>query len=334
MPDSPAEVFASAFRQPRPDVAVVGAGAVARALALRLAETGYTVRGVVSRSLAPAERLARAVGAPLASDRLADLPADASLVLLCVPDSQLADLAETLVGARRSWRGTVVAHCSGALPASVLAPLAAEGASVLAFHPLQAVTAGADAQTLAGVFAGIEGDARAVAAGVELAVGLGMRYVVVAPEAKPRYHLAAAMASNLVVTLLGMVQEVLASLDVDRADAMAMLAPLLRGTIDNLTASSPEEALTGPAARGDLDTLRRHGLALRAHLPHLVPAYAALSVETVRLAVRAGTLSPERAEAVLTLMQRMVTLPLPPRAGAPPNDGEPAPAWPLPEAAE
>ena len=305
------EVFASAFKTPRPGVVIVGAGAMGRALGLRLAEAGYPVRGVVSRSRTSAEALARAVGAPVATDRLGEIPADAPLVALCVPDDQLADLAETLTGAHRSWQGAVVLHTSGALPASVLDPLRGEGARTLSFHPLQSVTRDADAQTLAGATVGVEGSEPGRAAGIELAVGLGMRYLVVSTEAKPRYHLAAAMASNLLVTLMAIVQEVLASIDIDRAEAMSILEPLLRGTIDNLLATSPEEALTGPVARGDLATLKSHGLALRKDLPHLVPVYAALSVETVRLAVRSGSLAPERAEEVLSLMQRMVTTPLP-----------------------
>ena len=313
-PLAPADVFASTFREARPGVAIVGAGAVARALALRLADRGYPILAVVSRTLGPAEALARDVGAPVASDRLADLPAAAALVLLCVPDGDLADLAETLTGVHRPWGRTVVAHTSGASPAAILAPLAAEGATVLAFHPLQALTRRADAHVLDGAFVGLEGDPQAVAAGVELAVGLGLRYAVVAAEAKARYHLAAAVASNFTVTLLGIVQEVLASVGVDRADAMAMMLPLVEGTLRNVAAAGPEDALTGPVARGDVETLRRHGLALREHLPHLVPAYAAMSVETVRVAVRSGALAPERAGTVLDLMQRMVTTPLPPRA--------------------
>lgn len=319
------EVYASAFKTPRPGVALIGAGAMGRALGLRLAESGYPIRGVLSRTRRSAEDLARVLGAPVASDRLGDLPAGAPLVVLCVPDDQLADLAETLTGVPRSWQHSVVLHTSGALPASVLAPLAAEGARTLSFHPLQTVTADTDAGTLEGVTVGIEGDAPGVAAGIELAAGLAMRYLVVSADAKPRYHLAAAMASNLFVTLLGMVQEVLSSIDIDRDGAMALLEPLLRGTLDNLVSSSPEEALTGPVARGDLATLRAHGLALRKDLPHLVPAYAALSVETVRLAVRSGQLAPERAEDVLLLMQRMVTTPLPARPEAP---GEPSAARP------
>ena len=309
------EVFASAFKDARPGVAIIGAGAVGRALGLRLAESGYPILAVVSRTLAPAESLARAVGASVASDRLSDLPAEAAFVLLCVGDDQIADVAETLTGARRSWKDTVVAHTSGALASSVLEPLAEEGASVLSFHPLQTIPRDASASALVGAHVGLEGDPRGVAAGIELAVRLGMRYLVLSPDAKARYHLAATMTSNFLVTLMGMVQEVLSSLDIDRDDAMAMLAPLLQGTLDNLKASSPEEALTGPVARGDLATLRQHGLALREHLPHLVPAYAALSVETVRLAVRSGRLEAEQAEKVLDLMQRMVTIPLPQRDG-------------------
>lgn len=325
------DVFASAFQSPRPPVAIIGAGAMGRALGLRLAEAGYPIAAVLSQTRASAEALGRVLGAPVATDDLGAIPAAAPLVVLAVPDDQIADLAETLVHAPRSWQGAVVLHTSGAAPASLLAPLRQAGARVLAFHPLQTITRESDASVFNGVTVGIEGEPAGVAAGIELAVGLGLRYLVVTAEAKPRYHLAAAMASNLLVTLLGMVQEVLASIDVDRADAMRLLEPLLRGTLDNLATSSPEEALTGPVARGDLGTLRSHGLALRRDLPHLVPAYAALSVETVRLAVRAGTLAPEQAEAVLSLMERMVTLPLPQRAHPTADTPSPsvAPSWPV-----
>ena len=337
-PDPGMEVFASAFKDARPGVAIVGAGAVGRALGLRLAEGGYPIRAVVSRTRASAETLARVLGAPVASDRLGDI-GDAPLVLLCASDDAVADIAETLTGARRTWTDTVVAHTSGALPAAVLQPLADEGASVLSFHPLQTISHDASPSALDGVYVGLEGDPRGVAAGIELAVRLGMRYLVLSPEAKARYHLAATMTSNFAVTLVGMVQEVLSSLDIGRDQAMALLAPLLQGTLDNLKTSSPEDAITGPVVRGDLATLRQHGLALREHLPHLVPAYAALSVETVRLAVRSGRLDADRADRVLDLMQRMVTIPIPKRSGDPPAgdtrppDAErpPAPprAWPI-----
>ena len=316
-------VYASVFKDPRPPVAVIGAGAVGRALALRLSDHGYPVRAVLSRTQASADALAALVGAPVAADRLDALPASVRLVLLTAPDDALEGLAETLVEARHPWSETVVAHASGALGADVLAPLADIGATTLAFHPLQTLRAGADGSALDGAYVGLEGAPRAVAAGIELASGLGLRYLVTAAEDRPRYHLAASVASNFPVTLVGMAQEVLGSIGLDRAEAVAVLEPLLRGTLDGLADGAPEDVLTGPVVRGDLETLRAHGLALRAHLPTLVPVYAALSVETVRLAVRSGRLAPDRAEQVLGLMERMVTIPLPGSAEAQPSPTQP-----------
>ena len=299
----------------RPAVALVGAGAMARVLGLRLVQAGYPVCAVVSRTEARAGALADVLGAPVASDRLGDLPA-APLVVLAVPDDQIADVAGSLGKGGRSWAGAAVLHTSGAVPASVLEPLRVQGARTLSFHPVQSLPTGADASRLDGVTVGVEGEPPGVATGVELAAELGLRSLVVPAQAKPRYHLAATMASNLMVTLVAMAQEVLASIDVDRAQAVALLEPLVRGTLGTLAETSPEAALTGPVARGDLGTLQAHGRALREGLPHLVPAYAALSVEAVRLAVRAGTLPPDRAEGVLALMERMVTTPPPGPASA------------------
>lgn len=300
---------ALAFNGARPGVAIVGAGAMGRALALRLADRGYPILAVLSRTRSKAEALGRAAGTPVASDRLFDLPPDARLVLICVGDDAIGEVAASLAGVQHPWRETVAAHLSGALPAAALDSLAREGAAVLSFHPLQTISGEADARTLDGAYVGLEGDPKGVATGTALAVGLGLRPVVLTPDDKPRYHLAATLAANFLVTLVGMVQEVLASLGLSPAAGFALVAPLLRGTLGNLDHRSPEEALTGPVVRGDLETLQSHGRALRQHLPQLIPAYAALTVETVRLAVRSGRLDPARAEEVLTLMQQLVTPP-------------------------
>ena len=310
-------VYASAFKEARPPAAVIGAGAMGRTLALRLVERGYPVRAVLSQTQGHADELARAVGAGVASDDFSVLPNDVRLVVIAVKDEALVDVAELLTGVAHPWRETVVVHTSGAQAAAALEALAQEGAATVSFHPLQTVTSTSGPDVLDHAYVGLEGDDRAVAAGIELAVALGMRYIVLSEDAKARYHLAATMASNFFVTLMGMVQEVLISLDINREDGFAMLEPLLRGTLESLTTASPEEALTGPVARGDLETLRMHGQALRQHLPQLVPAYAALTVEAVRIAVRSGKLDPNRAEDVLSLMQRLVTTPLPVSATEP-----------------
>jgi predicted short-subunit dehydrogenase-like oxidoreductase (DUF2520 family) len=289
---------------------------VGRVLAMRLSERGYPVLGVISRNRFRAEKVGQAAGAMVFSDRLGDLPSSTRLVVICVPDDELANVAEELARVGHAWKETVVMHTSGAQTADLLAPIAGCGATTLSFHPLQTFTATSPSSSFDDVFIGVEGSTKAVAAGIELAVNLGARFLVLTADVKARYHLAASLASNYLVTLVAMAQEILGSLEVDRQTAHAMLEPLLVGTLANLGRLSPEDALTGPIVRGDLETIRQHGVALRRFQPHLVPVYAALAGESVRVAVRSSRLAPDQAEEVLDLLQKLVTLPIPVRVKA------------------
>ena len=193
-------------------------------------------------------------------------------------------------------------HTSGALTAGVLAPVAEAGAAVGSWHPLQTFTASKATEAFDGIYVALEGDAPAVEAGRQLARSLGARTLALAPEAKVRYHLAASMASNYLVTLLALVAEVLGDVGLGRQEAAALVRPLVDGTWRNLATLLPEDALTGPIVRGDAETVAGHLEALRRHLPHLVPVYAALGVEAVRLSARSGRLDDEDAQRLLDVL--------------------------------
>lgn len=283
----------------KPGVALIGAGALAEALARRLAACGYGVEAVLSRTAARAQALAALVKAPVASASLGDLPDRVRLVFCCVPDDAIGAVARALSAARPDWSGTTVAHTSGALTAAALYPLGEQGASLLSFHPLQTFTPASPPGVFEDIYVVLEGEAGAVALGARVADDLGARSMTLAPEAKMRYHLAASMASNFFVTLMALVGEVLADAGIDRRQGAALMQPLVEGTWRNLARRLPEDALTGPIARGDHRTVAAHLDALAAHLPHLIPVYAALGVEAVRVAVRSGRLAPDDAEQVL-----------------------------------
>ncbi|CAM3202270.1 Rossmann-like and DUF2520 domain-containing protein [Rhodothermus bifroesti] len=284
-------------------VAVLGAGAVGRSLAWALRQAGYAIAAVISRRLESAQALAAQVGAPVASTALEDLPADVPLVFCCVPDDKLPLLAQQLAHLPRNWSTTVVAHTSGALPAHILAPLAERGASLLSFHPLQAFPKTGSLVSLQHVYVGLEGDPKAMALGYEVVHALGAYPIELTAEAKARYHLAAVLVSNGLGALLAMAGEVLATIGVSRQQSRDLLLPLLRGTLENMRASLPEEALTGPAVRGDLQPIQQHLEALKAHLPHLLPVYAALTTEMIRAGVRVGRLDPKQAALVLDMLR-------------------------------
>lgn len=274
---------------------MIGAGAAGTVLALRCAEAGLDVATVTSRTNRSAARLAQAVDA--AAVPLADV--DAPVLLLAVPDDAVAAVARTLAASRADWHGRIVMHTSGVLPADALAPLAQCGALALSLHPPRALPPGSNARALDGTTLVLEGSDDACAWGDAFARRLGLASLRLGADAKVRYHLALSVASNFTVTLTALAAEILGSAGVPLPDALALVRPLVRGTAENVAHALPERALTGPIVRGDTTTLARHLGALEAHLPHLIPVYAALATETVRVAVRGGRLAPRAAETML-----------------------------------
>ena len=293
--------------RPTPPIVIIGAGAVGTAMSRGLHRAGVPILAVISRS--SAEALADEVEAPIAAASLDALPPEARLVLCCVPDEALAGLDNDLARLDHPWSRTTVLHTSGAWPAAVLAGLSEQGASVGSFHPLMAFTRGAAQATLDGAAVGLEGDAAARRTGEHLAGLLGARAVHLPADGKARYHLAASMASNFFVALMGVATEVLSSIGLDRKESAALLQPLVASTWQNLQEQLPEDALTGPIARGDVATVERHVQALGVHLPHLMPVYAALANESVRVAVRGARLDPAAARRILDVLHAAVEPP-------------------------
>jgi len=222
-------------------VCVVGAGRAGRAIAARLGERLPT----------------RTTGRELACG-------DTDLVLLCVPDRAIADVAAAIPA------GPWVAHVSGASRLDALAPHERR----LSVHPLQTFQAGLGPEQLDGAWAAVSGESEeAVEAGVELARLLGLEPFVLPDEERPLYHAAATVAAGFLATL----HEVAAELMRAAGAPPEALEPLMRRTMDN--GFRP----TGPHVRDDWETVARHLEVIRARRPQLEPVYRALSDATKAL---------------------------------------------------
>jgi predicted short-subunit dehydrogenase-like oxidoreductase (DUF2520 family) len=139
------------------------------------------------------------------------------------------------------------------------------------------VPAGAGADVLRGAGCAVDGSTpRALAAAEALAAALGMRATRVADEDRAAYHAAASIASNFLVTLEGAAERLAATAGVDRA----LLAPLVRAAVENWAARGAEDALTGPIARGDEQTVARQRAAVEERAPDLLPLFDALTDAT------------------------------------------------------
>ena len=187
----------------------------------------------------------------------------AGLVLLCVPDGAIAEVA------RKLEPGPWIAHVSGATPLGTLDPHERR----FSVHPLQTFTRARGPEQLDGAWAAVTaetGEART--AGFWLAQTLGLQPFELADDARPLYHAGAAIASNYLVTL----HEVAAELFRAAGAPPEALAPLMRRTIDN------DFELTGPIERGDWETVEAHRRAIRTARPELEPLYDVLAEATSR----------------------------------------------------
>jgi predicted short-subunit dehydrogenase-like oxidoreductase (DUF2520 family) len=210
-------------------------------------------------------RVGSAVAARLRERGVAVGEDDPELVLLCVPDSAIANVAASVSP------GPWVAHVSGATPLAALAPHARR----FSVHPLQTFTRERGAEQLDGAWAAVTAETEAArAAGRSLAETLGLRPFELADSARTLYHAGAVVASNYVVTL-----QRAASLLFESAGAPPeALEPLMRRTIEN------GFELTGPIARGDWDTVAAHRAAIQEHRAELDHLYETLAGATVALA--------------------------------------------------
>lgn len=267
-------------------IGFIGAGRVASALARRLKDAGYQVVAIASQRDATARRLAALV--PNAMATSAQGVADtADLVLITTPDSAIREVA----GSVRWRRGQYVVHTSGAESLDVLAAPVAAGAIAGSLHPLQTF---ADAETamanLPGSVFAIEAEGPLRELLTRIVESLRGIPVYVRSEDKALYHAAAVLVSNYTVTLAKLATDLWLLMGVDRPTALKALLPLLQGTVNNLEAIGLPAALTGPVARGDVETVRRHLVALREAAPEFVAVYRELGLQTIPVALARGGL--------------------------------------------
>lgn len=256
-------------------VAFVGAGKVGCSLARFLAgaragDVGSPasdpapceVVGFFSRTPEHALEAAEFAGG-VAFGSAADAACAADVLVVTTPDAQIAPAWERVADAARagelSLAGKVVAHCSGALPASVLTGAHGLGARACSVHPLYAVSSRFGCwQELAHAWFSLEGDEGACALMERLLAARGARCGRVRSEEKARYHAAAVMASNLVAGLYARAAAELERAGWPTGQAEAALAPLFEGNARHVARDGVARALTGPAARGDEATIARH----------------------------------------------------------------------------
>lgn len=287
-------------------VSIVGLGRVGTALAVALADAGYSLGSLISKRPVAAKKTLKRLNCPaqvMAIRSLAQL--DGNAVIIATPDDQIAGVAKSLAELRiNSNRKRVVLHTSGALSSSILAPLAEKGWQTGSLHPLVAV---GDLKVRENIFRSsywcVEGDPAAARLAKRLIRDLEGHTFSVNAKQKPLYHAAAVMAAGNLVALLSVATNLLNQCGIKEELGRRILEPLAGSALHNFS-NDPKHALTGPFARGDLATVSLHLQSLSTPKTREARAlYTLLGMRSIELAEAMG-LDKKKARALKDLLEQ------------------------------
>lgn len=219
-------------------------------------------------------------------------------IFLSVPDGALETVVQQLLELPCSWAQRTVVHLSGMLSPDLLRPLAEKGAGTGSIHPLQTFSGVSSRKSLQGIFYSLMGDPETIAAMAEWVTALRGKSTVVSQKQKEQLHLAAVFASNYMMALFHVADDLLEN-DI-RFD---VLEPILETTLHNALAKGPESALSGPVRRGDAGTVQKH-LSMLASDPLRHEMYRLLGLEALNITEKAEpTPDPEKAANLAVLKE-------------------------------
>jgi predicted short-subunit dehydrogenase-like oxidoreductase (DUF2520 family) len=285
------------LRPARLKVGIVSAGRVGTALGVALERVDHVV--VACSAVSGASRLRAERWLPdTPVSAVPDVAANSELLLLAVPDTELAALVSGLAATSAVRPGTIVAHTSGVSGIGVLAPLSRQDCIPLAIHPAMTFTGSdEDVSRLPDTCFGITAaDEVGYAIAQSLVLEIGGEPFRVREDARALYHAALAHAGNHIVAVLADALEALRAAltgtellgqqlvdDQPGGIAERIIGPLARAALENTLQRGPS-ALTGPVARGDAGTVSDHLTALMAVDPQLAQAYRVNALRTAQRA--------------------------------------------------
>jgi predicted short-subunit dehydrogenase-like oxidoreductase (DUF2520 family) len=240
---------------------------------------------------------------PLTLAQLEELPSS-NILFITTPDDAIAEVSERLSATLKKGRAKqTVLHTSGALSSSVLQNLREAGFDTGSLHPLVSVSDPVSgAESLRTAFFCVEGGRGGARVAREIVRALGAKSFAVEKNHKALYHAAAVLTSGHTVALFDIATEMLALCGLTGARPRHLLLPLLRSTLENLSAHEAARALTGTFSRADAATVHRHLAALRSvDAVDALAAYRLLGRRSLQLAEESGQ-APEALKEIKLLL--------------------------------
>ena len=290
----------------------IGAGRLGQTLCHLLSQrSDISIGQIINSNQVSSQRAVDFIGCGSAAT-IDDLK-QADIWLIATPDNQIESVAKQLHTSAILKPDTVIFHCSGLLPSTVLND-ENQNLNVASVHPIHSFAdPKRSIETFSGCHCAIEGSANAVAQLDALFSSLGALTFTLESQQKSLYHTASVMACNYLVSLLEVSHQMLKEAGIegagiDSTENSSPLESLIRQTLDNYFLLGASQALTGPIARGDTDTVQTHLKALQQAPDSDLwkQLYSALGKATVSISGKQGQASKEQLAAIAAALDNMV----------------------------
>lgn len=238
---------------------------------------------------------------------------DCSIIFICTPDSEISRIVNELKKKVYDLNKKYIYHTSGAFDSDLLKPLEKKGAYTGTFHPVQ--TFEQEVRTynnrFSGIYIALEGSAEAVKKAKGISHTLRAKTVILSKEDKILHHINSVIASNYMVSFLYQIEKISQSLSniysakkgrligFKKNTFFGIYKPLIEQTLKNIEGKGFSGSLTGPIARNDLKTVIAHIKKIGEKIPELLPFYALMGTETVKLALKNKNIKEQDAKILL-----------------------------------
>lgn len=243
-------------------IGIIGAGKVGCSMGKYIMEdaackqAGIRVTGYAGRSKESVETAATFTGTK-AFGSMQDLIKESDILFITTPDDAIITVWEEMK--KESIKRKTICHFSGSLSSEIFSGRKERDVYACSAHPMFAFSSKFTCyEQLNHVFITMEGDKKALEQMNRLFELTKNPVCFITPEKKTLYHAAASMASNMMIGLYEQSLRMFEACGFGREEARELIKPLVSDNVNSFLTKTPQEALTGPIERNDIDTIKKH----------------------------------------------------------------------------
>ncbi len=262
---------------------IIGCGRLGKTLAALFVSTKFVcIQDVANLSIASSEKAVAFLGEGRVCLAVKQLKS-ADIYLIATPDDSIEFIVQQITLQDVLKPGDVIFHCSGLLSSECLSPMVSLGCYTASLHPIFSFSEPVmDVKNFSGTYCAFEGNEEALSRLLPILNAIEGQVFLIEKKSKPLYHVASVLASNYLVTLSAIAKDCYSKAGLNEALAENLTLALMFQALGKAQKLKPQEALTGPLQRADIDTLKKHLSALKS-FPELEYIYKSLGKATLAL---------------------------------------------------